>query len=319
MKHKEILVFGATGQIGRNLIRKLTKNNYKVTAVTRNIHRAGYILKTQANPGYLRVVEIKNFKTETLEDLIKNCSICINLVGILYEKKQNHFKTLHTDLPDLISLLANKFKIEKLIHLSALGVENAADSKYALSKFEGEKKILKNFKQSIILKPSIVYSVDDKFSTRFMTLLSRLPIMPIYYEGKTKFAPIHVTDLIEIILQIIEKQKQSLILECIGPETLTFKEIILKLLKSINKKRLLLPLPLPIAALTAKFLQLLPNPLLTEDQLNLLKYDNINSGINKTNFDLGILSKRKFEQEINKYSFNWRTGGQFSKLNNSEK
>ena len=319
MKHKEILVFGATGQIGRNLIRKLTKNNYKVTAVTRNIHRAGYILKTQANPGYLRVVEIKNFKTETLEDLIKNCSICINLVGILYEKKQNHFKTLHTDLPDLISLLANKFKIEKFIHLSALGVENAADSKYALSKFEGEKKILKNFKQSIILKPSIVYSVDDKFSTRFMTLLSRLPIMPIYYEGKTKFAPIHVTDLIEIILQIIENQKQSLILECIGPETLTFKEIILKLLKSINKKRLLLPLPLPIAALTAKFLQLLPNPLLTEDQLNLLKYDNINSGINKTNFDLGILSKRKFEQEINKYSFNWRTGGQFSKLNNSEK
>ena len=319
MKHKEILVFGATGQIGRNLIRKLTKNNYKVTAVTRNIHRAGYILKTQANPGYLRVVEIKNFKTETLEDLIKNCSICINLVGILYEKKQNHFKTLHTDLPDLISLLANKFKIEKFIHLSALGVENAVDSKYALSKFEGEKKILKNFKQSIILKPSIVYSVDDKFSTRFMTLLSRLPIMPIYYEGKTKFAPIHVTDLIEIILQIIENQKQSLILECIGPETLTFKEIILKLLKSINKKRLLLPLPLPIASLTAKFLQLLPNPLLTEDQLNLLKYDNINSGINKTNFDLGLLSKKKFEQEINKYSFNWRTGGQFSKLNNSEK
>ena len=319
MKHKEILVFGATGQIGRNLIRKLTKNNYKVTAVTRNIHRAGYILKTQANPGYLRIVEIKNFKTETLEDLIKNCSICINLVGILYEKKQNHFKTLHTDLPDLISLLANKFKIKNFIHLSALGVENAVDSKYALSKFEGEKKILKNFKQSIILKPSIVYSVDDKFSTRFMTLLSRLPIMPIYYEGKTKFAPIHVTDLIEIILQIIEKQKQSLILECIGPETLTFKEIILKLLKSINKKRLLLPLPLPIAALTAKFLQLLPNPLLTEDQLNLLKYDNISSGINKTNFDLGILSKRKFEQEINKYSFNWRTGGQFSKLNNSEK
>ena len=84
MKQKEILVFGATGQIGRNLIRKLTKNNYKVTAVTRNIHRAGYILKTQANPGYLQIVEIKNFKMETLEELIKNCSICVNLVGILY-------------------------------------------------------------------------------------------------------------------------------------------------------------------------------------------------------------------------------------------
>ena len=84
MKQKEILVFGATGQIGRNLVRKLTQNNYKIVAVTRNIHRAGYILKTQANPGYLDLIEIKNFNYETIRDLIKNCSICINLIGILY-------------------------------------------------------------------------------------------------------------------------------------------------------------------------------------------------------------------------------------------
>ena len=83
MKQKEILLFGATGQIGRNLIRKLTKNNYKVTAVTRNIHRAGYKLKTQANPGYLNLVELKNFDVNKIEELIKNCSICINLIGIL--------------------------------------------------------------------------------------------------------------------------------------------------------------------------------------------------------------------------------------------
>ena len=88
MKQKEILLFGATGQIGRNLIRKLTKNNYKVIAVTRNIHRAGYILKTQANPGYLELVEIKNFEINKIEELIKRSSICINLIGILYEKKR---------------------------------------------------------------------------------------------------------------------------------------------------------------------------------------------------------------------------------------
>ena len=87
MKQKEILLFGASGQIGRNLIRKLTKNNYKIIAVTRNIHRAGYILKTQANPGYLELIEIKNFDPNKIEDLMSKCSICINLIGILYETK----------------------------------------------------------------------------------------------------------------------------------------------------------------------------------------------------------------------------------------
>ena len=95
MKKKEILLFGATGQIGKNLIRKLTKNNYKITAVTRNIHRAGYLLKTQANPGYLDLVELNNFKLNTIENLIKNCDVCINLIGILYETKKQHFQTIH--------------------------------------------------------------------------------------------------------------------------------------------------------------------------------------------------------------------------------
>ncbi|MDA9682810.1 complex I NDUFA9 subunit family protein [Candidatus Pelagibacter sp.] len=315
MKQKEILLFGATGQIGRNLIRKLSQNNYKITAVTRNTHRAGYILKTQANPGYLDIVELKSFDPEKIEKLIKDCDICINLVGILFEKTKNQFKTIHCDLPDLLSQKANKYKIEKFIHMSSLGIENAKDSSYAMSKLEGEKKVKKNFADSIILKPSIVYSVDDKFTTRFMTLLSRLPIMPIYYQGQTKFNPIHVIDLIEIIFKVIEDKNKNLVLECIGSETLTFKEIIEKLLVSIRKKRLLIPMPHFLAKISAKILQLLPNPLLTEDQLNLLKYDNITSGLHQTNFDLGIISNRKFDIEVNKYSYNWRSGGQFANEN----
>ena len=88
MKQKEILLFGASGQIGRNLIRKLSKNNYKITAVTRNIHRKGYLLKTQANPGYLELVELNNFISHKIDDLMKNCTVCINLIGILHEKKK---------------------------------------------------------------------------------------------------------------------------------------------------------------------------------------------------------------------------------------
>ena len=319
MKQKEILLFGATGQIGRNLIRKLSQNNYKITAVTRNTHRAGYIIKTQANPGYLELVELKNFDPKKIEDLIKNCTVCINLIGILFEKKRGDFKIIHTDLPNLLSQIAKKYKIQKLIHLSSLGIENALDSDYAKSKLEGEKKIKSNFEKFVILKPSIVYSVDDKFTTKFMTLLSRLPIMPLYYNGNTKFNPIHVSDLVDIILNTIENKNNNLVLECVGPEILTFKEIIEKLLISIQKKRFLVPVPIQIASLTAKLLQLLPNPLLTEDQLKLLKYDNVSTGLYKTNFDFGFNTKKNFDEEINKYSYNWKIGGQFAIKDNIKK
>ena len=318
MKQKEILLFGATGQIGRNLVRKLSKNNYRITAVTRNIHQAGYILKTQSNPGYLRLVELKTFDLNKIDELVKNCSVCINLIGILYEKRKNHFKIIHTDLPDLISQKAQQHNIDKFIHLSALGIDEAIDSNYAKSKLEGEKRIIKNFYKHIILRPSIVYSVDDNFSTNFMSLLGKLPVMPLYYYGKTKFSPIHVTDLVDIIFDMIENKNDNLVLECVGPEELTFKEILQKLLLSIKKKRILLPIPFPLAKLSAKLLQLLPNPLLTEDQLRLLKYDNIKSGNYKNNFDLGFKTNKKFEIEINKYSYNWRTGGQFAKQNSIE-
>jgi NADH dehydrogenase len=313
MKPKEILVFGASGQIGRHLIRKLTKNNYKVVAVTRNIHQKGYILKTQANPGYLEIVELTYFNIEKIMRLVEECSICINLIGILFEKRKNFFKNIHTDFPDLLSKLSAKKNIEKLIHLSSLGIEKSLDSKYAISKLEGENKIKNNFDRAVVLKPSVVYSVDDNFTTSFMTLLNRLPIIPIYYEGKTKFAPIHVIDLVEIIFDVVQGKTKEQTIECIGPEILSFKEIILKLLKAIDKKRLLIPMPLAIAKMTAKILEMMPNPLITLDQINLLKHDNIPSGKYKTNFDLGLKANKIFEEEIEKYSFNWRTGGQFSR------
>ena len=318
MKKKEILLFGATGQIGRNLIRRLTKNNYKITAVTRNIHRAGYILKTQANPGYLELKELRNFDINKIDELMGSCSICVNLIGILYEKRNQEFNIIHKDFPNMLSQLAKKNNIQKFIHLSSLGIEQAINSKYAMSKLQGEKKIKENFKKSIIIKPSVVYSVDDNFTTNFMMLLNRLPIMPLYYNGKTKFTPIHVSDLVNIIFTIIDGKYENLVLECIGPEILTFKQIIKSILNSINKKRILIPLPYPLAKISAKILQLLPRPLLTEDQLELLKYDNIKTGKYKTNLDLGIQSNKKFRIEIDKYSYNWTFGGQYSKKNNIE-
>ncbi len=314
MKNQDsILIFGSSGQIGKSLIRKFTKNNYRVIAVTRSIHRKGYQIKTQSNFGYLELEEVNSFNEENISRLMRKTSICINLIGILYEKKENQFDLIHSDLPFLMTKVASKNALKQFIHLSALGIESAKDSKYALSKLEGEKNVRQNFPSSVILKPSIVYSVDDNFTTNFMSLLGMLPVMPLYYEGKTKFTPIHVTDLANIIFEIVQKKVSSETIECIGPEVFTFKELILKILKSIKKKRLLIPLPLFFAKINAKLFQLMPKPLLTMDQLKLLKYDNIVSKIYKTNFDFNMNANKRFEEEINRYSFNWTSGGQFSK------
>ena len=207
MKAKNCLIFGGSGQIGRNLIRKLTKNNYKVTVVTRNAHQKSYIIKTQANAGYIDIVEANIFDENKIRELFKKASFCINLVGILYEqKKGNTFRNIHTLFPSILAKLSKEYGLKHFVHLSALGINEASDSNYAKSKLDGENEILKNFPLATILRPSIVYSVDDNFTTNFMTLLNRLPMFPIYYNGNTKFSPIHCSDITDDILKIVDKE-----------------------------------------------------------------------------------------------------------------
>ena len=315
MKGKNCLIFGGSGQIGRHLIRKLTRSDYRVIVVTRNIHQKGHIIKTQGNAGYIDIVEANIFEEDKIKGLFDRVDICINLIGILYEKKGSSFRNIHTLFPSLLAKLCKQNNLKHFIHLSALGINEAKDSDYARSKLDGEKEILKNFPLSTILRPSVVYSVDDNFTTNFMTLLTRLPVFPLYYNGKTKFMPIHSSDLVDIIHNVISENVYSQIIECVGPETLSLKEIIEKLLNLIDKRRILLPMPLIFGKLTAKFFQLLPKPLLTEDQLRLLKYDNISSGKYKTNTDIGLPAKYLFEKEVEKYCYMWKQGGEYSKKN----
>ncbi len=316
---KNVLIFGGSGQIGLFLCRRLSRD-FTLTVLTRNSHQKAYRLKTLANAGYLSIVQGSIFDEEKLRNLIKKAEIVINLVGVLNETgKGNSFENIHTNFPNLVSKLCNQYKTEQFIHISALGIEKASDSKYAQSKINGEKKIRENFPRVTIVKPSLIFSVSDSLTTKFMKLLTFLPIFPLYYEGKTKFAPIHASDVAELIFYLISKKITSKKIEAIGPEILSFKEIIHILLRCINKKRILLPIPLFIAKLSASFFQLFPNPLLTLDQLRLLKYSNIKSESGVTNFDIGCPSKLFFEESVKKYSFNWREGGQFSVSKNNKK
>ena len=189
------------------------------------------MIKTQANAGYIDIVELNPFNKELITPLFKKADLCINLVGILFEKGINNFNNIHVHFPSLLATLCKENSLEQFLHISAMGLDDAKDSKYAISKLLGEKKVKEIFPNTTILKPSVVYSVDDNFTTTFMTLLSRLPFFPLYYDGNTKFMPIHCSDLTDVILKVINDGMKQKIIECGGPQVLTLKEIIKSLIK----------------------------------------------------------------------------------------
>ena len=168
MKPKNCLIFGGSGQVGSFLIRKLTKNGYKVTVVTRNIHQKGYKIKSLGNQGWIEIVEASIFDEKKIRKLFENTDICINLVGILFERKKgNTFNNIHTLFPSLLAKLSKEYNLKHFIHLSALGIDIASDSNYAISKLKGEKNIFNNFSLTTVLRPSLVYSINDNFCIHY--------------------------------------------------------------------------------------------------------------------------------------------------------
>ena len=313
MIKKKVLILGSSGQLGRHLIRKLTKNNYKVICQTRNAHKSVF-LKTSGSIGYIDIIEANIFDTKKIEELISSVDICVNLIGILYEKdKHNSFENIHAKFPKLIANLC-KENSTQFIHISALGVEKMRDSLYANSKTKGEIFINETYNKTTIIKPSVVFSVDDSFTTRFLGLINIMPFFPLYYNGMTKFSPIHASDVANLIYFVISNGITSKTIEAIGPEILTFKQIIQTLMKSVNKNKILIPLPTLFAKFTASIFQKFPNPLSTIDQLKLLRYDNVKSDNGLTNYDINCKSKILFEEGVMRYAYNWQEGGQYSLL-----
>ena len=310
MKQKIATIFGASGFIGRHLTRRLTERGLRIVAATRSPYLHGY-LKPLGNPGEIDLEEVNLFDEERLITLIKNSDVVINLVGILYETRKQKFENIHAKFPDLLSRVCSKQNIKKLVHISALGINEKVNSKYMKSKLKGEKNILNNFKNSIILRPSVVFGPEDNFFNRFASLAQFLPALPLIGGGPTKFQPIYVEDVAKSIVAILEKEEiDNNIFELGGPEIFTFKELMEILLKEIKKKRFLISIPFGIAKFQSYFMQLMPTPLLTPDQVEMLKYDNVVSGQYPSLRDLGV-AETTIRSILPKYIYRFRTGGQF--------
>ena len=307
---KIIAIFGASGFLGKHLMRELTKLDYRVKVATRNPYLKGY-LKPLGSPGQIELFKTNIFDQESVKQVLKNCDLAINLVGILYETRKQKFNQIHSQFPHLLSNLCNELGTKNLIHVSALGVRERHTSQYMQSKLQGEKNIQDNFKPSVILRPSVVFGPSDKFFEKFASIAQFSPFLPLIGGGKTKFAPIYVGDVAKAIVKSLElNNSQTKIYELGGPEDYSFKELMEILLAEIKKKRFLISIPWSFAKFQSYFLQMLPNPLLTPDQVELLKYSNVVSGDYPTLKDLGV-SGTPIHSILPKYIYRFRTGGQF--------
>jgi len=307
---KIVAIFGAGGFIGKHLMRSLTKLDYRIKVATRNPFIKGY-LKPLGNPGQIELFKTNIFNEGDVRKIINHCDLVINLCGILFENSKQKFSQVHSDFPFLLSRLCSEYGIKNLVHVSALGVKERHNSKYIQSKFEGEKNIKDNFKSSVILRPSIVFGPEDKFFNTFASLAQFSPFLPLVGGGKTKFAPIYVGDVAKAIVKSLElNNSEPKTYELGGPENYSFKELMEILLIEIKKKRFLVPIPYGFAKFQSYFLQMMPNPLLTSDQVELLKHNNIVSGDFPTLKDLDITGT-PLKSILSKYIYRFRTGGQF--------
>ena len=299
---KTITVFGGTGFIGRNLISKLAKKGFKIIVPTRNPYLHGY-LKPLGEPGQIQVIKFHFSDLDHLRSLIQDSQYVINCIGILNESKDQTFNNLHHLFPKFLSGALNKEVTKRFIHISALGVNEESRSLYIKSKLSGEKAIIENFNNSIILRPSIIFGVDDNFFNLFNKLINLLPVIPLV-GARSKFQPCYVGDISDAIINIIDNHKiNNGIYELGGPNIYSFKELIELLLKQLNKKRLIIEFPEFVAGIQARIMQLFPRPLLTVDQIEILKSDNVCTGSlpSFNNLDIQPLS---IETILPNYMFN---------------
>jgi NADH dehydrogenase len=311
MNNKIITILGS-GFINRYLVRNLTKKNYRCIISTRKPFQKGY-LKTQATPGAIELLEWNPNNFSALKEAIKNSDVVVNLIGILYETRKQKFYKIHTSIPETVAKICSESDVKKFIHISAIGANENSKSLYQKSKYLGEIKALNNFKNTVIIRPSVVCGTEDNFTNLF-SKLSILPVIPIVGIDY-KFQPILVNDVADAIVQAIElKDNEKKIYEIGGPKVISFGDMVKSILKTINKKRFVVPMPMPIAKIQSTITDLLPfPPILTKDQCEILsEADNVVSNNHLTLKDLNI-NPSNVEEEMKKWLWRYKDGGQFAK------
>lgn len=314
---KLVTVFGASGFLGRHVVRELAKRGHRVRAAVRHPHQAAF-LQPMGVVGQIQLFQANIRYRSSVADALTGADACVNLVGILSPTGKQSFDGVQAQGAAHVAEECARAGIINLVHVSAIGADKDSGSAYARTKAEGEEAVRKNVPGATIVRPSIVFGPQDDFFNRFADMARVAPALPLIGGGKTKFQPVYVDDVADAVVKLVDGEGETGgIYELGGPEVLTFKECLQLMLKIIDRRRFLVPLPFVVArpiGMAGDLVSKLPivKAPITADQVKMLKHDNVvaESGV-KTFRDLGI-EPETLDAILPSYLFRYRKQGQFS-------
>ncbi len=308
-----VTVFGGSGFLGRHVVRALAQRQYRIRAAVRRPELCGY-LRPMGRVGQINAVQANLRYPESVAAAVRDADIVVNLVGILFERGVQRFDAVQVEGAEAVAQAA-KAAGARLVHISAISADANSPSHYARSKAEGEQRVLAADPAATIMRPSIVFGPEDDFFNRFAALARIAPALPLPGGGHTRFQPVFVGDVAEAVAKAVDGEtKAGAIYELGGPHVRSFKELMEFTLATIQRRRLLVPVPFAVMKLKAAFLQFMPKPLLTPDQVELLKHDNVVSDDarrdGRTLEALGIIPET-VDAIVPSYLWRFRKAGQF--------
>lgn len=312
---KIVTIIGGSGFIGRHLVRALAKRGYRIRVACRRPDLAGHV-QPLGTPGQIMPVQANVRFPASLAAACDAAYAVINLTGVLVSAGSQSFDTVHVFGAEASAQAAKAAKARVFIQMSALGANADSSSEYARSKAAGEAKAKAAFPGAITLRPSIVFGPEDNFFNQFAGLSRLAPALPLIGGGLTKFTPLFVGDLAEAIAVLVDAgEATGKTYELGGPEVFTFKQLMEFTLETIGRKRLLVPVPWPIAKIMGSLMGILPYAPLTADQVELLKTDNVVSeAATREGRDLASLgiSGQSIQGIVPSYIYRYRKAGQFT-------
>lgn len=312
---KLVVVFGGSGFVGRHVVRALARRGYRIRVACRRPDLAGH-LQPLGNVGQIQPVQANIRVRWSVDRAVQGADHVVNLVAILHESGRQKFTPVHEFGAHAIAEAARAVDAG-LTHISALGADLNAQSEYARTKALGEKAVLETIEDAVILRPSINFGPEDSFFNRFASMARYSPVLPLIGGGRTKFQPVYVGDVAEAVARSVDGKVQGgRIYELGGPQVLTFKQCMQEMLAMIDRKRFQVSVPWWVANMQASILGLLPNPLLTKDQVLQLRGENIVSEAaireNRTLAGLDI-QPQSIGSILPSYLWRYRPAGQFQR------
>jgi NADH dehydrogenase len=312
---KLVTVIGGSGFLGRYIVRALAHRGYRVRVAVRRPDLAGH-LQPLGTVGQIMAVQANVRFPDSLAAACRAAHAVVNLTGILHRSGAQTFEAVHVAGAEAAAGAARQSGARLFIQCSSIAADSGSSSVYARTKAEGEARARAAFQGAIILRPTIVFGPEDQFFNRFAAMSRFLPALPLIGGGRTRFQPVYVGDIASAVATLVERGiADGRTYELGGPEVFTFRELMQFMLKTVDRRRALMPLPFFLAKAQALFLQLLPNPMLTVDQVELLKSDTVVSEAahaeGRTLEGLGI-RPQAIEAIVPAYLYRYRRAGQFS-------